>query len=61
MMQQARNVALHFAEQPDKPTILLRDYDGKFAPEFDAILEGESVAVKKVEPQAPNLNAIAER
>jgi len=61
MAQQARNVCLHFAEQPDKPTILLRDYDGKFSPEFDAILEGEGVAVKKVGPQAPNLNSIAER
>jgi hypothetical protein len=52
MAQQARNVAMHFAEQPEKPTILLRDYDGKFAPEFDAILEAEGVSVKKVGPQA---------
>ena len=48
-------------EQPEKPTILLRDYDGKFAPEFDAILEADGVTVKKVGPHAPNLNAIAER
>ena len=60
-VQQARNVAMHFAEQPVKPAILLRDYDGKFAPEFDAILEADGVTVKKVGPHAPNLNAIAER
>ncbi|MBY0526194.1 MAG: integrase core domain-containing protein [Gemmataceae bacterium] len=60
-MQQARNMALHFAEQPDKPTLLLRDHDGKFPPEFDQILESEGVEVKKVGPLAPNLNAYAER
>ena len=37
--QQASNVAMHFAEQPVKPKMLLRDYDGKFTSEFDAILE----------------------
>jgi hypothetical protein len=51
--QQARNVAMRFAEQPEKPTIRLRDCDGKFAPEFDAILEVEGVTVKKVGPHAP--------
>jgi len=61
MIQQARNLAMNFAEQPVKPTMLLRDYDGKFAPEFDAILEAEGVTVKKVGPHAPNLNACAER
>lgn len=61
MVQQARNAAMHFAEQADKPTLLLRDYDVKFAPEFNEILEGEGVTVKKVGPHAPNLNALAER
>lgn len=61
MAQQARNVSMHFADQPDKPKILIRDHDGKFSPEFDAILESEDITVKKVGPLAPNLNAFAER
>lgn len=32
-----------------------------FVPEFDAFLQAEGVAVKKVGPLAPNLNAVAER
>ena len=60
-VQQARHVAMHFAEQPEKPTILLRDFDGKFAPEFDAILKADGVTVKKVGPHAPHLHAYAER
>jgi hypothetical protein len=39
----------------------LRDHDGKFPREFDAILAAEGVTVKKVGPRAPNLNAHAER
>src|SRR5579883_1968702 len=49
------------ADQPDKPEYLLRDFDTKFVPEFDAILESEGITVKKVGPLAPNLNARAER
>jgi putative transposase len=59
--QQAHNFALHAADLPIKPTMLLRDNDQKFGPEFDAILEAEDVEVKKVGPVAPNLNAYAER
>ena len=61
MKQQARNGAMHFAEQPMKPRLLLRDNDTKYTKEFDAILESEGVAVKKVTPVSPNLNAYAER
>jgi putative transposase len=32
--QQARNAALHFSGQDEKPTVLLRDNDQKFGPEF---------------------------
>ena len=61
MKQQARNVAMHFAEQPIKPRMLIRDHDGKFTKEFDAILQSEGVEIKKVGPRAPNLSAHAER
>ncbi len=59
--QQARNVAMFFAQQPEKPTILLRDHDSKFGSEFDAVLEADGIKVKKVGPRAPNMNAFAER
>jgi putative transposase len=41
--------------------MLLRDHDGKFLAEFDALLESEGIEVKKVGPRAPNLNAHIER
>jgi putative transposase len=61
MMQQARNVALLFEQERVPPTHLLRDHDGKFVPEFDAILASEGIAVKPVGVRAPNQNAVAER
>src|ERR1700736_4886435 len=61
MKQQARNLLMHFEEQPVKPTMLLRDLDGKFCKEFDALLESEGVKVQKVGPRSPNLNPHAER
>jgi putative transposase len=61
MKQQARNAAMHFQEQPIKPTLLFRDNDTKYTREFDAILGSEGVDVKRVTPASPNLNAVAER
>jgi putative transposase len=61
MVQQARNVAMHFAEPAEKPALLLCDHDTKFVKQFDELLEAEGVAVKRVGPLAPNLNAYAER
>jgi putative transposase len=59
--QQARNTAMFFAEQEVKPAVLLRDNDGKFGPEFDAVFAAAGVAVKRITPASPNLNARAER
>jgi putative transposase len=61
MMQQARNMAILFADQPQPARYLLRDFDGKFPAEFDAILAARGTHVQKVGPFAPNLNAFAER
>jgi hypothetical protein len=44
---------LETAEESDKPAILLRDFDGKFAPEFDAVLKSEGITVKRVGPRRP--------
>jgi hypothetical protein len=35
------HLAMHFADQPVKPTLLLRDNDTKYTKEFDALLEAE--------------------
>ncbi len=59
--RQARNFLIQAGEQAAMPTVVIRDYDGKFVPEFDAVLASDGVRVKKVGPRAPNLNAYAER
>jgi putative transposase len=61
VVQQARNVALFFDEQPSKLRFLLRDHDSKFVREFDGVLEAEGVAVVPTSIRAPNMNAVAER
>jgi putative transposase len=61
VVQQARNTAMFFAEQEVKPAVLLRDNDGKFGSEFDAVFAAEGVEVKRITPASPNLNARAER
>ena len=60
MKQQARNVAMHFADEPVKAP-LLRDNGNTYTKEFDAILKVEGVEVKKVAVQAPKQNAYPER
>ena len=52
MAQQARSMALFFAQQPDKPEFLIRDLDTKFTAEFDAILQGDGVEIVPVGPRA---------
>ena len=61
MQQQARNVLMHFDEQPQPATHLIHDCDTKFTKDFDDLLESEGVKIQKVGPRAPNLNAFAER
>ncbi len=58
---QARAVAALFADLPEPPKYLLRDRDGKFGEEFDAIFELAGVEVKVLPPQSPNFNGHAER
>jgi putative transposase len=61
MVQQARNMAIILGDQSQPARYLLRDFDGKFPVEFDAVLASSGTKVKKVGPFAPNLNAFAER
>jgi putative transposase len=59
--QQARNASMEMADLGLPARFLLRDYDTKFVTGFDAVFEADSTEVKRVGPQAPNLNAYAER
>ena len=59
--EQARQVSVKFMELPQKPTILLRDHDGKFSKEFDQVFKDQGIEVKPVGPHVPNMNAHAER
>ena len=61
MAQQARNLSMYFGDQPKFPRFLLRDNDGKFSPQFDAILRFDAIEVKPITPLSPNMNAVAER
>jgi putative transposase len=61
MAQQAGELIPFFAAQPDKPAYLIRDLDGKFTEEFDALLESTGMEIVRVGPRAPNLNAFCER
>ena len=51
---------MFFAEQEVKPAELLRDNDGKFGPQFDAVFVAEGVVVKRITPASPNLKRIAQ-
>ncbi|HMO34731.1 MAG TPA: integrase core domain-containing protein, partial [Gemmatales bacterium] len=61
MKQQARNLSMFWDKEKVKPTYLIRDFDGKYTNDFDAILEVEDVEIKRVGPRMPNMNAYAER
>ncbi len=59
--QQARNLAMEFDDEEDKPTHLIRDNDSKFPPQFDAVFKAENVDVVRTCVRAPNMNAFMER
>ena len=59
--QQARNFVMHAEELGLPASHLIRDNDAKFAPAFDAVLEGAGVEPVPIVPLSPNMNAYAER
>src|SRR5262249_11795151 len=61
MMQQARNAAMFLGEQPTPATMVMRANDRKFVTEFDEVLKDEGLAIKRIVPRSPNLDARAER
>ena len=61
MEKQARAFLDHAAEEKLPCTIVTRDYDGKFSKAFDQVFKERSIQVKRVGPQAPNMQAFIER
>jgi hypothetical protein len=59
--QQARNVCMHFQDEGQTPSYVMRDADTKYTRQFDGILQGEGIKVKRHTPVSPNLNAYVER
>jgi putative transposase len=61
MVQQARNMSIFFAEQPEAARYLVCDRDTKFTEQFREILKSDGVKVVQTAVRAPNQNAYAER
>jgi putative transposase len=61
MEKQARAFLDHSAREQLSCSIVTRDYDGKFSQAFDQVFKDGSAQLKRVGPQAPNLNAFIER
>lgn len=61
MQQQARNATFLMEERGCPIKYLIRDRDGKFAKEFDAIVAAEGAEVVRTVVRSPNMNAFAER
>jgi putative transposase len=59
--QLARNLAADLEEAGCRFTYLIRDRDAKFTAAFDAVFASIGTAVLPIAPQAPRMNAIAER
>lgn len=61
MVKQARAFLDHAAEERLPCSIVTCDYDGKFSKAFNQVFKDRSIRIKRVGPQAPNLNAFIER
>jgi transposase InsO family protein len=59
--QQARNVCGDLAAAGARPTILIRDRDGKFPPTFDTVFAAQRVRIVRTPFRSPRANAYAER
>jgi putative transposase len=59
--QLARNLAGELEEAGCRFTYLVRDRDAKFTAAFDAVFASIAITTLPIAPQAPRMNAIAER
>jgi hypothetical protein len=60
-MQQARNLALSFAERFEDVKFPVRDRGSNFTVSFDAVFQAAGTRVLRTAVQAPPMNAICER
>jgi putative transposase len=63
MAQQARNMSMVFADEPDehRPTHIIRDRDSKFTNQFCSIIEDDGIEFREIAPLSANMNAHLER
>ena len=61
LKQQARHVLWECEEQGIKPRFFLRDNDGCYSQDFDALLKAAGIEKVKTPFKAPNANSFAER
>jgi putative transposase len=59
--QSARGFASDLEEAGSRFTHLIRDRDAKFTEAFDAVFASTGIEIVKTAPQAPRMNAFAER
>jgi putative transposase len=59
--QQARNICEGLAAAGARPTILIRDRDGKFPSTFDTVFAAQRVRTERTPFRSPRANAYAER
>jgi putative transposase len=59
--QLARNLAVELEDAGHRFTHLIRDRDAKFTATFDAVFASIGISVLPTAPQAPRMNAYAER
>jgi putative transposase len=60
-VQQARNLALSFAERFEDVKFLTRDRGSNFTASFDAVFQAAGTRILRTAVQAPRMNAICER
>jgi putative transposase len=59
--QQARNVTMWAEDEGLAMPHVVRDRDGKFHGQFEAVLKAQGTEVVQIQYRAPNMNAFAER
>jgi putative transposase len=58
---QARSFCQHVQSAGNKADVVFHDSDTKFTREFDDVLRGHDITVRRLRPLSPNLNAFVER